>query len=73
VKGTHTHFSRGTRLRIVLRDGTVRVRWFVDRHGRTMEVVDEHGVHEHIQTRCLKNCSIYKGPANSRAVRHDKQ
>lgn len=61
MKATHTHFMRGTRLRIVLRDGTVLFRKFIDRHARAIEVMDELGLHSQLPTRSLKNCSIYKG------------
>jgi hypothetical protein len=69
LKFPHTHFSRGQRLRIVLRDGTVLVRRFVDRRGRHIEVADvDTGSRERIPTRSLKVVSIYKGAPDCRAV-----
>lgn len=62
---THTHFDRGKRIRIALKDGTVLVRRFVERHRRTIEVVNpETGDHEQIATGLLRNVSIYKGPTS---------
>jgi hypothetical protein len=64
MKFPHTHFNRGQRLRIVLRDGTVLMRRFVERRGRSIKVAAiETGVHEEIATRLLKVVSIYKGAA----------
>lgn len=60
MKFPHTHFTRGTRLRIVLRDGTVLVRKFRDRLARSIVVTDGDTEHK-IQTRQLKSVTIYKG------------
>lgn len=61
MKFPHTHFRRGQRLRIVLRDGTVLYRRFVDRLGRSIQVAQiDTGIHEEIATRLLKVVSIYK-------------
>lgn len=58
----HTHFDRGQRVRIILRDGTILYRRFVERRGRTIKVATmDTGAHEEIQTRLLKVVSIYKG------------
>jgi hypothetical protein len=66
MKFPHTHFSRGQRLRIVLRDGTVLMRRFVERRGRSIKVATMGtGEHEEIATRLLKGVSIYKRPSYS--------
>ena len=58
----HTHFSRGQRVRIVLRDGTILHRRFIERRGRSIEVANiDTGIHQEIATRLLKVVSIYKG------------
>ncbi len=62
MKMPHTHFDRGQRIRIILRDGTILYRRFVERRGRTIKVASmDTGVHEEIATRFLKVVSPYKG------------
>ena len=57
----HTHFDRGKRLRITLKDGSVLYRRFVERRGRTIRVATmDTGEHEEIPTNLLRNVSIYK-------------
>lgn len=64
MMSTHTHFDRGQRVRIVLKDGTVLLRRFIERRGRTIEVAAiDTGIHQEIATRLLKVVSIYKGAA----------
>jgi hypothetical protein len=62
---THTQFSRGKKIRIVFRDGTVWVRKFLQRRGRTIEVADEAGAHSEIEIRHIKTVGIYKQQARS--------
>lgn len=58
----HTHFRRGKRVRIKLRDGTIMIRRFVSRLEAAIRVSDvETGRrYEEIPTRRLLNVSIFK-------------
>jgi hypothetical protein len=57
----HTHFDRGKRLKITLKDGSVLYRRFVERRGRTIKVATlETGEHEEIPTSLLRAVSVYK-------------
>lgn len=58
----HTHFRRGKRVRIKLRDGTIVIRRFVSRLEAAIRVSDvETGrQYEEIPTRRLLNVSIFK-------------
>lgn len=59
MKFPHTHFSRGKRLRIVLRDGSVLFGKFYERHATSMEVSTDGG-NIRIPTKSLRNVTIWK-------------
>ena len=69
MKSPHTHFKRGKRLRIVLRDGTVLVRRFYERSSRDLIVDGDDGTREKLRSEMLRNVSIYKGGKDERCVK----
>lgn len=58
----HTHFRRGKRVRIKLKDGSVLIRRFVTRLDAAIRVADVETGHrfEEIPTKRLLNVSIWK-------------